>query len=101
MPVLRRHDAAVPKVAARAFDRVAWPAFGVLLLTGLWNVAAEEDATAAWQATLVLKLVVVAGAGGSAWAHVHARSPREVAVYGALSGLTSVAAVFVGLLLAA
>ena len=39
VPVLRRHDAAVPKIAARAFDRVAWPAFGVLLLTGLWNVA--------------------------------------------------------------
>ena len=48
-----------------------------------------------------VKLVLVAGAGGSAWAHVHARSPREVALYGALSGLTSVAAVFVGLLLAA
>ena len=100
VPVLRRHDAAVPRVAARAFDRVAWPAFGVLLLTGLWNVAAEEDATSAWQATLVVKILLVAGAGGSAWAHVHARSPREVAVYGALSGLTSVAAVFVGLLLA-
>jgi putative copper export protein len=100
VPVLRRHDAAVPKVAARAFDRVAWPAFGVLLLTGLWNVAAEqEDATSGWQATLALKLVLVAGAGGSAWAHVHAKSPREVALYGALSGLTSVAAVFVGLLL--
>ena len=100
VPVLRRHDAEVPRVAARAFDRVAWPAFGVLVLTGIWNVAAEQDdATAAWQATLRLKLLLVAGAGGSAWAHVHAKSRRELALYGALSGLTSVAALFVGLLL--
>ena len=43
VPALRAAGRDVPKTAARAFNRVAWPAFGVLLLTGVWNVAAEGD----------------------------------------------------------
>ena len=34
VPVLRRLGAELPRSAARAFNRVAWPAFGVLILTG-------------------------------------------------------------------
>ena len=41
VPALRAAGAEVPKAAARAFNRVAWPAFGVLVLTGIWNVVAE------------------------------------------------------------
>ena len=33
----------VPRIAARAFNRIAWPAFGVLVATGIWNIAAEGD----------------------------------------------------------
>src|ERR1039458_10200042 len=36
VPVLRIRDAGLPKIAARTFNRIAWPAFGVLVVTGVW-----------------------------------------------------------------
>ena len=38
VPTLREigHDA--PKVVAQRFGQVAWPAFGVAVLTGIWNL---------------------------------------------------------------
>jgi putative copper export protein len=39
VPALRAAGPDVPGAAARAFSRVAWPAFAVLLLTGIWNIA--------------------------------------------------------------
>lgn len=35
VPALRAAGPGVPAAAARAFSRVAWPAFGVLLVTGV------------------------------------------------------------------
>ena len=43
VPALRAAGADVPRAAARAFNRVAWPAFAVLVLTGIWNIVAEGD----------------------------------------------------------
>src|SRR5436190_1269139 len=40
VPVLRRLGAEIPRTAARRFNLVAWPAFGVLIITGIWNIAA-------------------------------------------------------------
>src|SRR5215207_7529885 len=42
LPVLRTASTAsandLPRRAARAYNRIAWPAFGVLVLTGMWNL---------------------------------------------------------------
>lgn len=102
VPALRRHDLEVPRVAARAFNRVAWPAFGVLVLTGVWNIAAESDKgdDSAYQTTLGIKLVVVVASGVTAWLHTRSKTPRERAVYGALTGATALLALFLGVLLA-
>ena len=43
VPALRGLGAEVPKAAARRFNQVAWPAFAVLVATGVWNVIAESD----------------------------------------------------------
>ncbi|MEO7746053.1 MAG: hypothetical protein ABIV05_07475, partial [Actinomycetota bacterium] len=43
VPALRAAGSGVPKAAALAFNRIAWPAFAVLLVTGAWNVVAEGD----------------------------------------------------------
>ena len=43
VPALRSAGPGVPRTAARAFNRVAWPAFGVLVATGIWNIVAEGD----------------------------------------------------------
>jgi putative copper export protein len=100
VPALRAAGSDVPKAAANAFNKIAWPAFGVLLLTGMWNVAAEaDDATRAFWNTLTLKLVLVALSGLTAFLHMRARSRQQMAVFGALTGLSALGALFVGVML--
>lgn len=100
VPALRAAGAEVPKAAAQAFNRIAWPAFGVLVLTGLWNVVALGDKGSAYEHTLVLKIVLVAASGATAYLHARASSRTAMAVYGALTGLFALATLFVGIMLA-
>jgi putative copper export protein len=99
VPALRS-SAGAARAAARAFDRVAWPAFAVLVATGVWNVLAEGDRGPAYRTTLVVKLAVVAASGLTAFLHARSRSRAALAVFGALTGLTALAALFLGVLLA-
>ena len=100
VPALRSAGADVPKAAARAFNRVAWPAFAVLVLTGIWNVVAESDDSAAYQSTLMVKYTLVLLLGVTALLHQRATSKKGMAVFGALTGLTALGALFVGIVLA-
>jgi putative copper export protein len=100
VPALRGAGAEVPRVAARAFDRVAWPAFAVLILTGIWNVVAEGDRGSAYRTTLMIKLTVVAASGVTAFLHARATTRRGMAVFGALTGLTALGALLLGVVLA-
>ena len=100
VPALRGSAEGVTKVAARAFNRIAWPAFGVLVVTGIWNVVALDDTSSSFQHTLTLKYVLVLASGVTAYLHQRATSPRAMAVYGALTGLTALGALFVGVWLA-
>jgi putative copper export protein len=101
VPALRGAGMDVPQRAARAFNRIAWPAFAVLLLTGIWNVAAEHDHVhGRYRTTLTVKLVVVAVSGVTGAAHARARSRKSMAVFGALTGLSALLALFLGVLLA-
>jgi putative copper export protein len=93
------HDA--PRAAARRYNQVAWPAFAVLVLTGAWNViAAWDDVSGRYEATLIVKIVVVAISGVTAALHTRARNPTALAIYGALTALSALAALFLGVLLA-
>ncbi len=100
VPALRAAGADVPKAAAQAFNRVAWPAFGVLIATGVWNVLAEGDQGPAYQHTLSLKYALVVASGLTAFLHARAASRRAMALFGALTGLTALATLFVGIMLA-
>ena len=101
VPTLRALGTEVPKAAARRFNQVAWPAFAVLVATGAWNIAAEHDKDhGAYRTTLIVKLVVVAVSGATAFLHARARSTAALAVYGALTGLSALGALFLGVLLA-
>lgn len=97
---LRSAGTEVPRIAARAFNRVAWPAFGVLILTGVWNIVALGDKGPAYRITLTVKLVVVAASGVTALLHARATTRRGMAVYGALTGLTALGALLLGVILA-
>ena len=101
VPALRGTAEGVTKVAARAFNRIAWPAFAVLVVTGIWNVFSVDaaDRTTSYDVTLFVKIVVVAASGLAAFGHARARSRTLIAVGGALGGLTAIAALFLGVML--
>jgi putative copper export protein len=101
VPVLREAGADIPRAAARRFNQVAWPAFAVLIITGIWNViAVRSQVTGSYETTLVVKLVVVLISGVTAALHARARGPAGRAVFGALTGVSALAALFLGILLA-
>jgi putative copper export protein len=100
VPVLRTQGPDAPRKAARRFNLVAWPAFGVLLITGVWNIAAIGPMSPSYRRTLIVKLVVVAASGISAVLHTRSRNTVGLAVWGALTGLTALSALFLGVLLA-
>jgi putative copper export protein len=100
VPALRGTAEGVTQVAARAFNRVAWPAFGLLVLTGIWNVAALGDEGSAFEHTLMLKYALVLVSGLTAYAHQRSTSPTGLAVFGALTGASALGALFVGVWLA-
>lgn len=96
----RRASPDFPRVLAQAFGRLAWPAFILLLGTGAWNVVANQNRHGAWTATLTLKIVVALLSGVSAYLHQRARERRALALWGAVSGLSALGALFLGVLLA-
>lgn len=101
VPVLRRLGAELPRAAARRFNQVAWPAFAVLIATGIWNmVAVSSQDHGSYRVTLIVKLVVVAISGVTAALHARSRSAAGLAVFGTLTGVSALAALFLGVLLA-
>jgi putative copper export protein len=98
VPGLRALGPDAPRTVARRFNRIAWPAFGVLFLTGLWNLAETNvgDQPSEWIATLLAKLTIVALSGISAALHIRAATKKGLAVWGALSGLSALLALFYG-----
>ena len=101
VPALRRHDATVTKVAARAFNRLAWPAFGVAVLTGIWNLMSVDVTATDWnyQVTALVHVLLTGVAGAAAAVHAVGRTRRALALGGAIGLLASLGALFVGLLL--
>ena len=100
VPGLRAVAPDAPRTVSRRFNRIAWPAYVVLVVTGVWNIAATH---ATWHGrygtTLIVKLVVVALSGISAWAHTVSKTPAGLAVWGALTGASALGALFLGVML--
>jgi putative copper export protein len=101
VPTARRLGEDAPRQVARAFARLSWPAYGVLVATGVWNVfAIRKGQPHAWQVVLGLKIFVALLAGLAAWRHAAASSRRGLAGWGAVAGVSSVTAVVLGVFLA-
>ena len=101
VPALRPFGPDATRAAARRFSVIAWTAFAVLVVTGIWNVTAVHvgDASTAYRVTLLLKLLAVGVTAGGTVIHVAGRSRTALAVGGALSSLGAVAALFLGVVL--
>jgi putative copper export protein len=102
VPTLRALGSEAPRAVARRFNQVAWPAFAVLVLTGIWNIVAESDKQShpGYQATLGVKLALVIFSGVSAFLHTRARTRTGLAAWGAVAGLSALGATLFGVLLA-
>ncbi len=101
VPSLRRVSPEATKAAARAFSRIAWPAFAVLLVTGIWNLM-EVDVTTAptsYQVTVLVKITLAVVSGAAAAVHQVGQSKLALATGGAIGALAAVGALFLGVLL--
>jgi putative copper export protein len=98
----RTFDADAPKTLAAAFARMAWPAYLVLIATGIWNITAVHYSSqdSAWKAVLMAKILVVIVAGVGAGLHQRATTRGQLALWGSVAGIASVAALVMGILLA-
>ena len=101
VPVLKAKDASLPKVIAQKFNKIAWPAFFLLIATGLWNLAdIPSGSPKSYHAVLGIKMLIVSLSGVSALMHARANSTKGMALWGAISGLTALSATYLGVLLA-
>jgi putative copper export protein len=101
VPTARRLGPDAARSLAQAFARLQWPAYAVLLITGLWNVSATHTGqSGAWQAVLGVKIAVFLVAGLAAWWHSRSTSRRGLAIGGAVTALASVTALVLGVFLA-
>ncbi len=101
VPVLRKEAPESTKAVARAFARLAWPAFAVLVITGMWNLAEVDiaDTDTAYQVTVFVKVAVALVAATAVAIHSIGKSKLALALGGAVGALASLAALFLGILL--
>ena len=99
-PVLRDISPDAPKRVANQFAKVAWPAFGLALVTGIWNLLEiESGQSTEYNITLGIKLLLVAVAGTSAAVHSLTPSPAMRGIAGALGLFGSLGVVVLGVML--
>lgn len=90
------------KALAKGFAKVAWPAFGLAVITGIWSVldVPISDLSNEYRITLAVHVVLAVVAATAAFVHSIGRTKLALALGGAVGLLASLAALFVGVLLA-
>ena len=98
---VRRESPSAPAAVARAFARLAWPAFAVLVATGIWNLTEVDlgNTTTDYQVTVFVKVAVAVASGVFVLVHSLGKSKVAIALGGALGALCSLAAAYLGILL--
>ncbi|MEO8265914.1 MAG: hypothetical protein ABI706_10435 [Ilumatobacteraceae bacterium] len=98
---VRKQSADTPRAVARAFARMAWPAFGVLAITGIWNLTEIDlgNTTTAYQVTVFVKITVAVAAAVFVLIHSLGKTKLALALGGALGLVCSLAALYLGILL--
>ena len=102
LPTIRTLGDDAPKQVARAFARLLWPAYAVLIVTGFWNISAvhAKNASSAWNAVLGIKITFVLIAGVAVFLHQRSTSKVGLAVWGSIGGVASIVALGLGVFLA-
>lgn len=102
LPTVRGLGEGATQRIAQAFGRLSWPAYWLLIATGIWNYAAiaHGEATKSWNAVFGIKMVVVLVAGLGAYLHTKASSPKARGLYAGVGTLASITALVLGVALA-
>lgn len=102
LPTIRSLGEEAPRQVARAFGRLSWPAFWLLVLTGFWNYAAVHGSTqsTSWNVAFGVKMVMVVLAGVGVFLHTRATSARARGVFAGVGALATLLAMVLGVLIA-
>lgn len=102
VPRLRTVAPDAMKTVAQGFARIAWPAFLVIVFTGVWGLGTIDvaDQSSAYLATFGVKMLLVGIAVIATLIHSQGTSKAAKGIGGAASLLTSLLAAFAGVLMA-
>ena len=98
LPVMRRLGPDATRQLARQYDRIAWPAFALAVVTGVWNLFEVNlgARSTEYQVTLMVKLLLVAVTGIGAAVHRTTSSRTLLVVGGAAAAVGALGALFLG-----
>ena len=101
VPLLKKFNPEAPRIAAKGFNKIGWAAFASLIVTGMWNMAdVPDDASAGYQRVLGAKMMIVILSGVAAFVHTKSKTSKSIAMWGSISGVTALLAMYLGVLLA-
>ena len=102
VPVLRKLGTDAPRVAAAGFGRVGWPAFGLAIVTGIWNILAVDlaDVSTGYNAVFGIKMLLVVVTGFSAFAHQQTNKASVRGITGAIGFAAAAGALLLGVAMA-
>jgi putative copper export protein len=98
IPVARKMGPDAPRTIATVFGKVAWPFFGLAVVTGIWNILAIDmgKTSTGYQVALGIKLLLVTLSGVAAFFHTKTSNPGLRGVTAGLALLCGLVAMFVG-----
>ena len=97
VPTLRELGPDAPKLVARRFNQIAWPAYALLLFTGLWNLLATDPIPSSWHPAIEIKVTAFLLSGLGAFVHQRANGNKPMlAIGGAASSIFAVVALVLG-----
>ncbi len=101
VPALRQNHPESTKTVARAFGKVAWASYVIVVISGIWSLIEVDVTNADWSytATVMVHVFAAAAAGAAAAVHAIGRTKIAIALGGALGLIASLIALFIGLLL--
>jgi len=99
LPTLRKLGGDVPKQVAAAFGRVSWPAFGLVVVTGIWNILAIDlgNVSTGYNMAFGIKMLLVVATGVAAFVHQNTDKASIRGMTGALGFVAAVAAFVLGI----
>lgn len=102
LPTVRTFGEDAPRKIAKAFGRLSWPAYALLIITGIWNVTSLDTAHASstWNMVFGIKMAFVLLAGLGAFLHTRAKTAQARGIFAGIGLLSSIVAMALGVAVA-